>query len=340
MNGRHGFAVLLISTLQATVALAQPEAARQPPGPFQAVLDRIHVDATSDAAKQGTLRDERIEAWLDQALASLAKETKITDLKLPVRLADLQTTGVQPRRPGAFGGQLKTLLVGKYIDQSGSLQNCVVFADGHARLGKVEGCVIIAQGTVSLESARNSVIAAGQCVAIASGDGERRNPANGSVIVTPGWVSIDEAASGTLIVAHGGAFVWLTEDVFFINSPPAASEQGSSKSLTIADFPLEVRPAHPIAAKLKGESVVRVDAKRERDRNSPLRNRNGMKEPFGVVFRHGDRRYMATINEAIVDESGRPVESLRDWKVTKVIESLAIFSNGTTEVAVRIAGNP
>jgi hypothetical protein len=51
-----------------------------------------------------------------------------------------------------------------------------------------------------------------------------------------------------------------------------------------------------------------------------------------------DRRYVADLNEPIVDEAGQPVEALRDWKVTCIGDSVAILSTASADAVVRVDG--
>jgi hypothetical protein len=61
---------------------------------------------------------------------------------------------------------------------------------------------------------------------------------------------------------------------------------------------------------------------------------------LGIVFRHGGRRYVAALDQPILDEAGQPVEALRDWQVTLITERVAVFSNATRDICVSLEANP
>src|SRR5262249_33726477 len=84
---------------------------------LQAVLDRIREHAANDTWKQGGFKDDEIEKWFDKVVGSVAKAAEFSDLKLPVRLAN-----VRPANPEQPMGMLRTrsqtgvLIVGKNLD--------------------------------------------------------------------------------------------------------------------------------------------------------------------------------------------------------------------------------
>lgn len=311
-----------------------------PPQTLQAVLERIHAHAANEDWKKG-LRDEQIEAWLDTSVAAIARATEIADLKVPVHLADVQPGAERPLPPSvrpirsSIGPRPPRLVVGKNIDQALRLQDAIVLADGHVRLrGGADGCVIIARGPVLLERSLGNVVVSGGCVVFNNGDGESRNPANGSVIITHGWVDMARGGSGTIIAAQRGGYAGLEEDTLHVNWPLASRPRSTTKLVMVPDLPLESSPPHPLAAQLKCESALWVDVKKDIQRRSLLRG--GAREPFGVVFRYNDRRYVAELDRPITDEAGQPVEGLKGWQLSYVANPLAVFTKDSADVVVRI----
>src|SRR5690242_7895544 len=79
-------AIMASNAIQAEIPRKDP-----PPGDtLQAVLDRIREHAASDNWKQPGWTDEKIEAWLDKLVGSVAKAGEVPDLKLPVRLTEVK----------------------------------------------------------------------------------------------------------------------------------------------------------------------------------------------------------------------------------------------------------
>jgi len=330
---RCGAAVvlLLLGTLRIHAAEAQP--ATQP---LQAVLDRIHRLAADDDWRKEGVPDEQIEAWLDRLVLSIAKAADFPELKLPVRLADVRPTDLAPGRRIS-----QALVVGQNIKQSGlRLTNSVILADGNVELSDVEGCVIIARGGVQLQGSRYSVIVSGVLVAIQGSDGQG-DAANGSIIVSRRWAALKQAY-GSLIWAPEGLSLDRTQRRFVIHLGAAGRDFGDSKTVQVPDLPVESLAAHPLSQAVQVAGIVRADSTwvpRPIDPRFMVRDRSAA-EHMGIVFRHAGRRYVAELARPIVDQAGQPVEALHDWQVTLITESLAILSNATTDVAVRLPGSP
>jgi len=107
----------------------------------------------------------------------------------------------------------------------------------------------------------------------------------------------------------------------------------------VPDLPLEPLPAHPLAQAIKFQGIVRADGGKYSVR-TPAIAADGSEATghLGIVFRHGDRRYVAHLEKPILDEAGEPAAALRDWRISLISESVAIFSNATTDVAVPLEG--
>ena len=56
----------------------------------------------------------------------------------------------------------------------------------------------------------------------------------------------------------------------------------------------------------------------------------------GAVLRFADRRYVADLDQPIVDEAGRAVEGLEGWKLNYAGDELAVFARGDAEAVVRL----
>ena len=305
------------------------------PQPLQAVLDRIRNHAADGKWRQDGFADPLIEAWLDKLVGSIAAAADMPDLKVPVRLADVQAADPVPG--GAFS---KALIVGKDIDlKDAQLRESIVLADGKVNLNRAEGCVIVARGPVKMDVSENCVIVSGVFVDITKFDGQPSSASNGSVIASRGWASVRVG-------------VWLADRLplracphrvargaQFVNAVLVGLDRGGSRTLRVPDLPLEPLPAHPLAQAIKFQGIVRADGGKYSVR-TPVIAADGSETSghLGIVFRHGERRYVAQPDKPILDEAGQPAAALRDWRVTLITPTLAIFSNGTSNVAVPLEG--
>jgi hypothetical protein len=322
---------LLLGGWPAGDASAQQAAAPEPQ-PLQAVLDRIHIHAAGDKWRQDGFADPLIEAWLDKLMGSLAAAAEMPDLKLPVRLADVQAADLVPD-----GDYSRALVVGQDIDLKHSrLRNSIILADGKVNLDRAEGCVIVARGAVTVGLSEYCVIASGVFVDVARFDGQPGNTSNGSVIASRGWASV-QSAYGSLIAANEGSSTSRAQGAWFVNAAVVGRLEG--RTLRVADLPLEPLPAHPFAQAIRFQGIVRGDGGRYSVR-TPVVAADGSESPghLGIVFRHDARRYVAQPDKPILDETGQPAAALRDWRVTLITPALAIFSNGTSDVAVPLEG--
>jgi hypothetical protein len=330
MSAYRRFACVLtwfLGSMWATTAVGADNRRDPPPqrDTLQSVLDRIRDHAAAEAWKQEGWREDYVEAWLDKLVASIAHGTELPQLKVPVRLADVAPA--DPARPVLGGG----LFVGR--DQKiSSLRNSIVLADGNVEVMMVENSVVVARGCVSATMARGSLIVAGSYVQLSMAGAPNGAPEDNNLIVTRGWADV-RSAYGTIFVAGEGATTSRAQDCIFVNAePPAvrlpAIRANTTRSVKIADLPLEPLTVHPLSARIELLGMIQT-----RD-DGPLPNRSEMQHA-GIVFRFDGRRYVADIGKPIVDEAGTPVESLRGWKLTHAAGSTAVFDNGAAEAIVR-----
>ncbi|HEX5104198.1 MAG TPA: hypothetical protein VFV87_10330 [Pirellulaceae bacterium] len=294
---------------------------------LQEVLDRIHHHAASDEWQKEGWKDTAIEAWLDKLIAAIAKGTDRPGFQLPVRLADVKPAELRFRKNG--------LLIGKDVKALG-LENSVVLADGDIEATLPRNCVLVARGVVSISGARNCVIVSGCCVT-GTHDGEPRGADGGSLLVSRGWIDL-ETAYGSTIVAGLGMSIGRSQEARFVNAEVPPMQAGfdwhrGSKSVKILDLPLESALLHLMSEKIRLVGVIQGPSG-----NDPLTRRRSA-AASGVVFRLDDRRYVADLNEAIVDEVGLPVEALRGWTLSHATDRIAIFRNGDQEILVRGQAN-
>jgi hypothetical protein len=319
-------AAVCVQLVLMSAQAARADVPRLPPpieNSLQEVLDHIRSHAATGAWQKEGWRDEKIEAWLDKLVAAIAKGADRPDLALPVRMADLK-----PADPNAI--RASGLVVGTDVKAMG-MQNSVVLADGNIDATLPRNCVLVARGVVSISGARNCVIISGACVS-GSHDGEPGGTAGGSLIVSRGWIDL-ETAYGSILVGGLGTTASRSQEALFVNTeiPPARAgfdRHRGSKSVKITGLPLESMPLHPLGEKVKLLGVIQAQPKD--DPLSRIRLTAG-----GVVFRLDDRRYVADLGEAIVDEAGNPVEMLRDWKLAHASDRVAIFRSGDAEFVVR-----
>jgi hypothetical protein len=328
-----GLAVCLAClTTPGTWAADLPRGVELPIDPLEEVFERIRGHAAGDAWQKEGWKDERIEAWLEKLVSTIASGADLPELKLPVRLADVRPPA-NPRQP-AFDG---VLVVGK-VPQPQVLRNSIVLSDGDIDLMSVENCVIASRGTVSVLMARSSVIVAGTRVVIdldgSPGDTTKRN-----LVVTRGWADL-ASGYGTVVVAPGGLHVARPQDMVFINAEVPAGRDpfggaNPSRSVRIDNLPLEPLPAHPLSTTIDVLGIVQGEAIKPGPALRPVRRRTSQAQ--SVVFRFDGRRYVADLEEVIVDEAGEPVEALRGWKLQHANSSIAIFAKGDTLAMVRTA---
>ena len=293
---------------------------------LQSVLDRIRDHAAAEAWKEEGWKEDYVEAWLDKLVASVARGTELPELKVPVRLGEVRPA--DPARAFLGGG----LFVGQ--DQKiSSLRNSIVLADGNVEAMMIENSVVVARGCVSATMTRGSLIVAGSYVQLSMAGAPNGTPKDNNLVVTRGWADI-RSAYGTIVVAGEGAASSRAQDCIFVNAEaPAVRLPGArattTRSVKIADLPLEPLPVHPLSAKIELLGMIQKEVE------GPIPNRTEMKNT-GIVFRFDGCRYVAEVGEPIIDEAGTPVESLRGWKLTHAAGSTAVFDNGAAEAIVRL----
>jgi hypothetical protein len=301
---------------------------------LQAVLDRIHRYAGSDAWQKDGISDDKTEAWLAGLVGKLAKAAAFPELKVPVQLAEVKT-----QAPAQAAALQSALLVGKDLDlKAVRLSNCIVLSDGNVELGRAYGCVIIARRTITVrQSSQYCVLAAGLNVTVSGYDGQPGSTENGSVILSRGWVTI-AGSYGSIIAAREGVTVSRPHGTLFVNTEVPKQRVSNSavpsKSIQVADLSLERIPEHPLANRVEISGVVTLP-----DEASPLRLTllRQWQDPTGVVFRFQGRRYVAGLQKPLVDESGEEVQGLKGWKLSHVDEKIAVFSTDEADAVLRIA---
>jgi hypothetical protein len=321
---------------------ARAEVPRKPPPPgdtLQAVLDSIHNHAAGEAWKEPGWKDAAIEAWLDKLVGSVAKAADYPDLKLPMRFANVKA-GDQPMGRTLSGA----LLVGKDIDlKTTSLRNCIILADGNVDISGADNCVIVSRGTVAVHSiSQLSVIVAGTLVKLQL-DGRPNNDA-GSLVVSRGWVDMGRSSYGTMVAAHEGVHAGRFQGTIFINMPvpPARLDPrgaNASRSLSVNDLPLERLPVHALSEKITLLGVLHGKLEQPAGFGGVALAGRLVSGPMGIVFRFESRKYVAELGQPIVDESGKPVEALRHWKLTQVAGKVAVLSGAEADAVVHIVGN-
>lgn len=303
---------------------------------LQMVLDRIHEHAKNEAWRAPGWKDEKIEAWLEKLVAAVAKGTERPELKLPVRQANLQPA--DPVRP---------FLQNSLIIVSGSqtllgARDSLVLADGHLEVIGPQNSVIVTRGAVKVSSARNCVIVTGGYIG-AELDGEPGGRESGSLLVTRGKIDVRHAF-GSTIMAGLGASVERSDGAVFVNQPvpvdvPPIAIHKESRSVEIANLPLEPLPKVRLAEELTllGTIVTppppqpfvpgRLVATRLSSRGIQF---------TGAVVRFDKQRYVADLNQPIVDQAGQPVEALAGWELSFATDRVALFSRDGSDALVRM----
>ncbi len=305
---------------------------------LQMVLDRIHEHAKDEAWRAPGWKDDKIEAWLDKLVAAIAKGTERPELKLPVRQADLQAA--DPARPILRGsGRLITRGSQVFLGARDSL----ILSDGNLELMIPQNCIIVARGVVKTSGARNCVIVAGSYIGTEY-DGEPGGRGNGSLLITRGIIDA-RSANGSTLIAGLGTNVERSEGAIFVNHPVPVElqpfpRQKEPRSVEIANLPLEPLPKVPLAEKLiLLGTIVTPPAPPQPlvPGQLPVRRPTSREGNFtGAVFRFDKQRYVADLNQPIVDQAGQPVEALAGWELSFATDRVALFSREGSDALVRM----
>jgi hypothetical protein len=304
---------------------------------LQMVLDRIHEHAKDEAWRAPGWKDDKIEAWLDKLVAAIAKGTERPELKLPVRMADLEPG--DPVRPLMNSCRLvlrgsQTVLIAR---------NSLILADGNLELMSPQDSIIVARGVVKTSGARNCVIVAGSYIGTEY-DGEPGGRGGGSLLVTRGMIDT-RTAYGSTLIAGLGTNVERSEGAIFVNQPVPVELQPfqrhqEPRSVEIANLPLEPLPKVPLAEKLILLGTVVTPPPPPQPLAGgrlPLPRPTSRSGNFtGAVFRFDKQRYVAEINEPIVDQAGQPVEALAGWELSFATDRVALFSREGSDALVRM----
>jgi hypothetical protein len=337
--------ILAVGLVAFVVLLAEPHAAwgeiPREAIPYddtlQMVLDRIHEHAKDEAWRAPGWKDDKIEAWLEKLVAAVAKGTERPELKLPVRMADLQAA--DPTRLTLRGsGRLITSGPQVFLGARDSL----ILSDGNLELMIPQNCVIVARGVVKTSGARNCVIVAGSYIGTEY-DGEPGGRVGGSLLVSRGIIDA-RSANGSTLIAGLGSNVERSDGAIFVNQPVPVElqpfpRQKEPRSVEIANLPLEPLPKVPLAEKmiLLGTIVTPPVPPQPRvPGQMPVPRPTTRGGNFtGAVFHFDKQRYVADLNQPIVDQSGQPVEALAGWELTFASDRVALFSREGSDALVR-----
>ena len=337
--------------LPAICAAADEPRDAPPQKTLQGVLDRIKVHASSDAWKQLGFKDEAIEAWLDKLVGSIAQAAERPDLKLPVRLKEVQPSEPvanqrRGRGPVAPSRLNKALFVGGNLDwKTIGVQDSIILCSGNVDVEVASNSVIVARGVITVHGfSRGSVLAAGTMICAGRTDGDLvltvRGEQGGSIMVSRGWVDLAESAHGTIVAAENGIHSKDFAEVLFVNAPanlPARQfpvPDTTTRSIRVRDLPLEAWPIHPLRAKLKVTGVVHGLV--PLPGAAPRAPAKSIIAPTAVVLEFSGRAYVAEIGQPIVDEAGLPVAALAQWKLHSMTDRVAIVVSPDAEFPLPI----
>jgi hypothetical protein len=338
-------AVAVLAT-QAAVLRAEIPRAGASQDTLQNVLDRIHTHAGNELWKKGDFQDEAIEKWLDKLTDNVAKAAEFPELTLPVRLKDVRPKEVPPAGAAPARSQIESgLFVGRDIDlKDASLKRSIILADGSVNVSRIDACVIVARGVITVQmSSANSVIVGGVYIKLGRYDGVPNSTANGSLIVSRGWADTDNTY-GTLIAAPEGISSGRLHSAIFLNARVPAgglaavgiagannARQSGSRSVKVADLPLEPLPVHPLAARLELGGIVHA--------SRPAQLLPGRDQqvfgPTGLVFGFEERTHVAEVGQPIVDEAGEAVTHLRGWRLANVNSRFAVLVGPEDNAVIR-----
>lgn len=312
---------------------------------LQAVLERIRMHAGNDAWKQGGFSDEVIEKWLEKLVGEIAKEAKLPELKVPVKQAELAPVDLNQRNAAPRGLIIcKDLKPGMLL-----LRNSIVLADGKVSVESAHDCVIIARGAVTVKHSQGSVIVSGVHVSIPMLDGVPNDAKRGSLLVSRGRVDV-RSTYGSRIVSPAGFDADrspLNRDLVLINTPakpvnPAMAALFAGRGappvmVQIPGLPLDLLPEHGMSNKISLLGAVHAERQVQIGFGAPVIRSRADVVPVGAVIRYQGKRYVADLDQPIVDEAEEVVAGLRGWTLTFVDEKTAIFSSGEADAVVRAA---
>jgi len=316
-------AAILFAWLASAARADDPKLSPPKKDTLEAVLERIQGHAAGEAWKQPGFQDDAIEIWLDKLIGSIARAAEINDLKLPVRLKDVKRRGpLQLVGPSRLWDSLAVCHDADWKDTS--LERSIILASGNVDVDVVRNSVIVARGVIRVHGfSEGSVLVAGTMVILGEHDG---SAGKGSVILSRGWADLGEAAHGTIVAAGKGISAGQTEGAMFVNAPLPVLQRGfvidsRSRSVRVADLPLESCPVHPLSEKIKVLGVMHGMVK-----SGQRSGRRPTVGPAAAILQYGGRRYIADLGQPILDESGKPVAALANWKLHGITNSQAIFS--------------
>lgn len=343
---RYSFAsgcVALVSLLAGATARAEiPRILPPKQDTLQAVLERIQTHASTDAWKQGGFQDEAIEKWLDKLVGSIAKGANLPELKLPVRQAD-----VVPVDPLQRITAPRALIIGKDVKLGMTfLKNSLVLADGKVSIENAQECVIVARGPVTVKHSQGCVIVSGVHISVPMFDGVPNDTKGGSLLVSRGRVDV-KMAYGSKIVSPSGFDQTpglLQRNIVLINTPtkpldPAmaalvARNGAPAEVVKIPNLPLELLPEYGVSNKITLLGAVHAQRQIQIGFGPVVRNRTEI-GAVGAVIRFQGKRYVADLDQPIVDEAGEIVAGLRGWVLTFVDDKSGIFSSQDADAVVR-----
>src|SRR5262249_5746947 len=150
----------------------------------------------------------------------------------------------------------------------------------------------------------------------------------GSIIVTGGRAHIARASYGSLIGAGEGIRVDSScQNTTFLNSEVQGRDRGGSRSVRVPTLSLPLPATHPLSAKIEVVGVISPPPQPPPPAagfgpGALIGDRLGLGiNATGLVFRLDGRRHVADIGQAIVDDSGQPIDALRGWQLTFVTDS-------------------
>jgi hypothetical protein len=170
-------------------------------------------------------------------------------------------------------------------------------------------------------------------------DGQPRDAANGSLIISRGWADV-RSGYGTMVAAAEGIGAGQLRSGIYINAPApqvaipaavaAALGETGSRSIKIPDLPLDPLPVHSLTRQIEITGILHVT----RTDASPIALLQGTAR--GILFRFENRIHVAEIGQPIVDEDGNPVERLRNWKLACLNGKMALLTGPDGNAVLRL----
>jgi hypothetical protein len=265
------------------------------------------VGASKDpeAACRDANLDKLVECWV-RVLGQVSGQQ---DCRPPVRLGDVKSAPVEVHNGSSPDRSNSLLVVNR--GHLGTLDRCMIFAEGPIDIDVARDCVIIGRSVVNVDHCQNCVIIAGFLV-----DGSQ---ASSSFLVGGAQVHFAQA-TGSVVAAGLDLSIELAVHVVLVNS----RLEGECQQVQVTNAPLpELRLSDIAAANPMRDRVRLIDTLWEGDIVAKIRVDGGSER----TIHPGD---------SITGVDGKPISGLEHWKLAFANRGAALFVNDKDFAVLRV----